>query len=216
MLADSLNQHPSLVCHDEIFHYARHIREKHNPGIPIYEDGTDAEKYLRKKIFNVKNSGFKLIDDQARTTNLWSYLESNRKLVVIHLIRWNALNRYVSGKLAKKTGKWHTNRQGRPKTEETFVFTKTELEAFFRYDDALFHDVETRFRNHRMIRLQYEDLASEYLDTMNNLFCELGVKPFKPEIRMEKITTRKPSEIVENYAELKEAFADTLYGKYFE
>ena len=183
---------------------------------PVYEDEEDAERYLRRHIFNVKNSGFKLIDDQARASNLWEYLDSNLKLVIIHLIRWNSLERYVSGLLAKKTGKWHTHRDGRPKIEPTFTVTEAELKAFFQYDDALFRDTETRFRNHKMIRLQYEDLASDFLDTMNGLYCELGAKPFKPEIRMEKITTRKPSEILTNYAELKEIFNGTLYGKYFD
>jgi len=218
LLADSLNQHPEIVCHDEVFHYDRSLRKKYGPNGVAFEDGGDAAAYLEQHIFSKpeKFCGFKMLYDQARKTNLRECLKSKPDLVVFHLIRDNTLACEASGAAAYATGKWHTHRQGWPDHEPQVELDYHQLRRQFCIHDACYRETEHCFRRNQIVRVLYEDLVSSFAESMARFYEALGASPFVPEMRVKKMSQKPLRERVGNWEELKAAFSDTLYARFFD
>ncbi len=204
---------------------------------------TEVYKPLPKQI---KAVGFKLLHTQGRSnqpwwtsseydrwwetvghpptfgsaeSDLWSYLQKNTDIAIIHLKRHNLLQRVLSNLTAQATGNWGVAATGgfghQKKTvqvELNFDDCLQDFEALRRMED----ETDEFFSNHRKFNIMYEDLIDDSAQTINQVqaFLGLKVKPLKTQTKKQAIQSM--SEVIHNYKKIKVQFSDTKWETFFE
>lgn len=147
--------------------------------------------------------------------SLWNYLSSDTDLKIIHLKRKNKLDTLISLKTAYTTSEWT---HWMPKTGNKLTPLHFDYDECYNYFSAieryeLMNDFT--FRNHSKLDICYEDLILDKQECTNKVcdFLELPHKTVKTLLK--KQITYQPSEIVDNYDDLKEAFRNTSWSTFF-
>lgn len=165
------------------------------------------DKYIyRKYDKRIKVVGFKLFYDHRSNEEVWDYLLSNN-IKIIHLIRTNFLDSYVSLLIAQKNSIWKST-----KKINKNIIVNVDVEKMLRYFRSIEDNImeNTRFfKNSDILEVSYDDLFTEktikdVLDFLNLEFQNLQsdyIKQNSPEI----------SEKIENFEEVKEALSNTQY-----
>jgi LPS sulfotransferase NodH len=241
LLVKNLIEHPGILMDEELFHPEEAERFKSDPnpnrdapempGVEIrpYRDGEDGAEYLREAVFcdrsrdDILAVGFKLFythargDAKARTA--WDYLIENRDVRVVHLVRVNLLESFLSLKVAFMTGEWRRwkGAEGASAPPTSLRLEPRECEEYFNEITAYRAWARDAFRRHPFLEIEYErDVCARYPETMGRVYDFLCVPRGPAEQLLEKQSRRRPRETVSNYAELKEHFRPTAYGKFFE
>lgn len=89
------------------------------------------------------------------------------------------------------------------------VLTVEECRDFFAKDAEDTAHYDELFGEHNIHRLYYEDLTERYTDTLNQAQAFLGLKPRLLVAETRKQNPEPLQELIENYAELYEAFKGT-------
>ena len=100
--------------------------------------------------------------------------------------------------------------------EISVSFTVDELRKGFKQTIEWEKDGDSKFQNHPLLSVSYEDLANDLSNTFRKVTKFLGVQFAEPKTRLKKQNTGTLREMIRNYDELKSAFADTEWAPFFE
>jgi LPS sulfotransferase NodH len=209
LLVSFLNGHPNIYSEGEIF-------ARMNGQDPVAR--LDAAFGRQPK--HVRAKGFKIFyyhPLDAPGSELWTRLESDFDLRVIHLTRRNILRTLVSRKIAGVQDTWTATRFDAPQVESRRVgFSVSELEAGFRETRLWEESADKRFATHPLLHISYEDLVGDPGAAYRRLLQFLDASARPPSTGLRRQNPEKLHALVENYDELKRAFAGTRWQDFFD
>lgn len=206
LLMALLNNHPEIIAGGEIFKQLKNCSCKE-----IWVD------FFRKRPRQTKWLGFKLFYDHpwnSKDKEVWNFIENDKEIVVIHLIRENILRSYVSKQIGLKTKLWTENvhRPHAIKTEDkTVQIDPVKCLANLKEIENLRVQTAQRFSDHKIIPVTYEELNRDKNKVMNRIFKELNVEGRKIMTTMKKQNPEKLEDLVTNYDILKNALIKTKW-----
>ncbi|MBU1213247.1 MAG: sulfotransferase [Alphaproteobacteria bacterium] len=221
LLSSYLNSHPGIVVKGEIFG-AKQLRK----AGPAAEN--DPEAHMNSVAFSVYPHavaavGFKLFYYHAsratqKACQIWPILLSDKNVKIIHLTRENILRTHLSHVIATKTLKWT---QAGPinavaTAEKLTRLGFEECENAFIKTERWQNRTEEMFRDHPMHHVTYEQLTSEPEGALTKIQKFLGVEPRALASFHTKQNTESLRQLIQNYDELKSAFASTPWSRFFE
>jgi LPS sulfotransferase NodH len=212
LLLNALNSHPNIIAEHEIFAaHNRNIGENFQPTLDnLFRERPESAKAVGCKIFY-----YHLNQDE------WRQISEIPELKVIHLKRKNSLSMIVSMKVAFKTDQWGI-------TSEAERIDAAKKQVHLDYDFLLerFEQIELWEKNIPKLfdrspiqNVFYQDLVGQYQQTVEGLFDFLALPQIsleKAEIKHKKQNPEPLNQLIDNYDELKEKFADTPWASYFD
>ena len=211
MLKTSLESHPNIVCLTEMFN-PDYIKRKYS-----YDDNMPAQKVLNKFIYcdyepEVKAVGFCLHRSDSNFGNwprLWDILRDMKDLYILSLSRENLLRRYLSVQLQEIPNLVKADLN-------PMVFDLKKLEQYFNRQNQKLAEFNEYFSNHNIFQVTYEQMCYEYETTTSKIQEFLGLPLLSVKPRSSRRKTPLISDLVVNYAELKEKFKDTEWSSFFD
>ena len=186
MLTSLLNSHPNIHCYYEIFHddvfqsaknfYYPKSKKQHKFFFDDPQGYIHDVFYNRYHHKNISYVGFKIIYDQTRflgKKSIWSYLESNSDIKIIHLLRGNLLAQYLSLVNAQKTRKYDQKNE-REHIYEPVTLGLKECVKHFKVVEEYIAETELLFHHHDMINVYYEDLTTDRTLQLNKIIDFFG------------------------------------------
>ncbi len=169
----------------------------------------------------MKAVGFKIFyyhPLNEESNDIWNELMEMEDLYVIHIKRRNILRTLLSRKIAEKEDVWLiTDTKQRRKIEERRAhFTENELREGFEQTREWEKSYECIFELKSMIEVFYEDLVSRPEEEFKKILSLLDLQFSSPETNSKKQNPEKLSQLITNYAALKETFANTEWSSFFE
>jgi LPS sulfotransferase NodH len=161
--------------------------------------------------------GFKLFYYHAQAEPwdaIWPHLQEHTEVRILHVKRRNILRTHLSRARAVQTDQWVRV------TKEHQKFPAVHLE----YEACLHDFVQTRawekqfeefFKQHPIMDVYYEDLATDYSTQMTRIqrFLELPDEHIQPQTY--KQANDSLEEAIVNFSELKARFAGTEWEEFF-
>ena len=226
LLRGLLNSHSQIVAYGEVFRDGNSMDWDHTGYYA--SDGmrelvqNDAVRFLKKNLFgrypkSIRTVGFKLFYYHARKANqsaVWSYLQQDRELKIIHLKRKHLLQTHVSRKRAAMTDRW-VNTSGEPDEDVSIRLDYQECLDDFVQTRAWEAENDSFFAGHSVLEVQYEKLAGDYRGEAKIIQEFLGVNPEPVRPKTFQQARQPLSRTIENYAELKERFGGTAWAEFF-
>ncbi|MDJ0647723.1 MAG: sulfotransferase [Xenococcaceae cyanobacterium MO_188.B19] len=206
MLKSSLDLHPNVMCHDEVF----------NPDYGYaFLKNMPEDEILQHFIFreykpSIKAVGFCLHRSDAgfrgNWQRLWKMLQENSDLYVLSLFRSNLLRRYLSFKVMT----------GSKSKQIAIELDKEELLEDFQKQRNKVEEFNQEFAQNRILQVSYEELCQNYSKTMQGIqeFLEIPYVDLKPKTK--KLENRSLKESIKNYETLKQDFVGTEWESFFE
>jgi len=236
-LLSLLGSHPDVAAFGEVFSSPRQIQfgmglaVHFRSQLPPPDEKTlleareaDPVGFLKTHVFGTvtraaRAVGFKLFYDHCRTgrePEVWSWLEQQKEIAVIHLRRRNILRTLLSKRLANATGVWHQTSGETPPEPSAIPLQESDCREFFAR--SLLHEraADYRFRFHRVLPLWYEDLDERPDSASKAAQAFLGLPPQPSRSRLVKQAAGGLRARIENYDELKRAFASEHARVFFE
>ncbi|GGX11069.1 Stf0 family sulfotransferase [Undibacterium macrobrachii] len=234
LLQTTLAQHPQIKMYGELFHRVKVEREGphaiNEDGSKIFfdEENDDAIDFLRKNVWNEKNSeygavGFKLFGERVDcigTEKLFLRLrEAFPSLKFIHIERSDLLACWVSREAAKKTGQWvdastkdsagdkknvnDLRVTANPIALESFFQSYIEVNSFLRSDF---------FPKANYLHVDYEQLSSEFETVSMSVFDFLGLPQISVQPATRKQRQLSAEEQIQNIEDVRRYFALSKYA----
>lgn len=214
MLRTALDAHPEITCHNEIF----------NPDVTPPEKLAEigAEELYRRHASG-KCEGFvvhgytelEAFAEVGRHAELWDFLEREKPTLFV-VEREDLLRRAFSVYQARKTQRWHVwksnvgeNKLGVPEVPPVAV--EWQLKC------AVYSKRASRERFPWAEFYTYEQIVDDWDQQIAKMQRSIGVStiiPIKP--KTAKQDQRPIHEMVSNYRYLKDYFARSEWGKWFE
>src|SRR5579884_270248 len=242
-LRDMLNSHPDIRVYGELLLPApswerplwepndlefarvfvtRHIRRPRLRATRPYW----TMRYL-ERVFDQPSCravGMKLMYEQVRQwPETWAYLLAKR-VRVIHLVRRNLLDLFLSDAVREQTGIWHVTNDGRPempgkKRSLDGLRIRLDPDELVRSLDHLASNQESFRRWVRLskipaIEIEYEQLVAEH-ELFAGVLAFLGLDPDDwKTLRTghEKVNTKSHTELIENIDEVEARLSRTPYA----
>lgn len=205
LLSDLLNQSTDIDCDKEIYN-----RKVLFPKLFLKH---------RNRVFRSKVYGFKLLSYQLREKlgqedgrDFLKYLVEKQGYKLIYLTRDNLVRQTLSKHYARFRMSWHETQslKSRPKMRVDIPAFMTELRA----GKELEQYEEKCLEGLNYFKVSYEkDLmkASDRFKLVDRLYHYLGVRLFKPENRLKRISADRIGDFVENWEALKQCLAYTEF-----
>jgi LPS sulfotransferase NodH len=167
---------------------------------------------------NIKAVGFKVFAhhlNHPRFAPVWEWLNCNKDIKVIFLIRKNFLASITSAEKARKTGIWGiTDNSSRDKLNVTLDYENLVMRFKNRHRSNA--EALNRLSNHQILQITYEEIIGDYNNKIRNIQNFLGVdfELHKPIGKKQEV--RPLSEVITNYNELRGRFINTEWSSFFE
>jgi LPS sulfotransferase NodH len=212
LLTSFLDSHPNVRARGEVL--------KTLNGRPVEQ--AILEQFGRQPR-RIKARGFKVFyyhpldDPDAR---LLSHLAAMDGLDVIHLRRRNILRTLVSRKIAgmqdawTSTGSRETNGSA-PLPAKQVSMTADELTTGFERTRAWEREGDHLFRDHPLLKMDYEDLVADPEGEFRAATSFLGVPYVAPRTVLERQNPEPLRDLLINHDELATAFAGTEWASFF-
>lgn len=211
MLRTALNSHPAITCHNEIFNTDIHSADTIRRVGPthLYEKHTgDREGFV---VHNYSTE--EKFDSAKLTQGLWTVLQE-RQPTLIALDRRDLLRRCFSVYQAIQTNRWHVwNSQKGRHPLATPSPTPDQVTWQLRMSLAQREQRQTLFPHAHLFI--YEDLVQNWDDRTRTIQELIGVKVKKLRPKTQKQDQRPITDMVKNYAQLKDHFLATPYERWF-
>lgn len=208
LLVSLINRHRRLHCLGEIFKDRR---------------GRDLGMLMRRAFprypRRVEAAGVKVFYYHPRddvSGELWRRLTAMNGLSVIHLRRQNLLRSIVSQRIAQGTGKWRSVDGIPAARSKTVTLTTDELRTLFEQVSHWDRDAQERFKQHAVLDLTYEALADDMTGSFRQVTEFLQVEAIPPTTHLRRQNPEPLSELISNFAMLREAFSSTAWGWMFD
>lgn len=174
-----------------------------------------------KQPYFIKAAGLKIFYDHPQTGDcpkLWDDLIADRSIKVIHLIRKNSLQAFLSLQLAKKNDVWYLKQSDRKTNYDPGTITIDPDALLNAHNQALENQqkFDDLFRDHAIQHLYYEDLANNQLETVHKATEFLNLPLHKPHTDEKKAVTKPIRDVIKNYDELKTHFSGTELESFFD
>lgn len=214
LLLTALQQHSQIHCLGEIF-LPQYYRETYLPaGKSKTRDILDT--WLcppEKKLF-----GFSVLYPELfrskYTPDLIEELIA-RRFRIIHVSRDNLLRRFLSHKIARKTGVWRDAKGDNSTTLKVHI-TPWELLSDIRRVMKRCKIVRMRLGHLPFLNISYEAMCNDFPGTFSRVCDFLGVpyEDLKPETFKQE--SRSLQESITNYRPLKLVFTFSKYSRFFD
>jgi LPS sulfotransferase NodH len=224
MLRFLLNSHPEIVCHGEVMTGTGFVGLAPGPS-PIrtkLERLRDADpvRFMREFVLYGEDVagavGFKIKYEELSRPEFSPILEdllADKDLRVIHLRRRNRFERLVSLAVAHRVGLNLIFSEDQRPAVPSFHLSPAQCEADFAEVEARETEFAARFGDHPLIETTYEDILAG--DDLTRVQEFLGVRPALLQPSTLKIVDKSVKDLVENYSELRAAFAGTAHERFF-
>jgi LPS sulfotransferase NodH len=210
MLMSFLRAHPQVEVYGE--HFSR-------------LDGRPYQEMLAE-VFSphprqIKAVGFKIFYNQPfdePESELWQALSARKDLRVLHLTRRNFLRTYVSRKIAEEQDVWSIRGAKVDARLEAPVFRvePDELRSAYAKTRRLQESRLRLFADQQVLALTYEDLVSQPAAEFRRITDFLALAERPPQTTLKRQNTRKLSDIIINYAELRESMIGSELAAFFD
>jgi Sulfotransferase family len=193
----------------------------------FYKDGEDASLFLEHQVFFPRYwtpvaVGFKIFYHHAHDTRgaekAWEYLFAHPEIRVIHLVRRNLLESFLSLRIAFQTDEWtRAKGEAAPRRElPPQHLPVTECAEYFAEIKRQRELARHGFRHHQVMEIEYErDICRNFQGTLHRIQAFLEVPSMDAQQLLEKQALHKPWEQISNYSELKEHFRHSDYAELF-
>jgi LPS sulfotransferase NodH len=209
LLMALLNNHENIICEGELF--------KSLGGNSCRQVW---DKFFGKKPKKIQQVGFKLFYSHATKGDqtVWDFIENDKSITIVHLVRKNWLRVLVSQKIGLKTKLWTEN------IDKPHQISTEDKKVEISYDDceksflnAEFNEQNTRdrFSNHPFVEVTYEDLSKDADEVIHKITNVLNVNYQKVKAKNKKQNTEPLKELVINFSELKEKFKNSKWEYLF-
>lgn len=212
MLIQSLNSHPNIAADYEIF------GKLHGQS-----ESDILARAFAKQPFYVRAKGFKIFyyhPQDSADSPIWDMLQAIDGLHLIHLKRRNILHALVSSRVAYTTGIYGVRSEREAATYQNALpkvrFTAEELERDFRQTRDWEREGAARFADKPSLDVDYEAMVSDLPGQFRRITDFLGVAPRAPRTDFKRQRTCSLWDMVENYRGLKDHFAATEWGTFFD
>jgi hypothetical protein len=136
---------------------------------------------------------------------VWNYVRESG-IRIIHIKRRNLLDRYLSHKLAEKSGAWALLKKQYKQTVEPIILDASDCVKNFHQSEFWQKQADDFFKNNPKSILFFEYLC-EYLNEESKKIQEfLSLEPQELTSITIKQQTKKKSEVIKNFDELKRQF----------
>lgn len=227
MVIAALRKHPNIVAFGELF-----VMNRIGFNMAGYDNQSGKLQYLRDRLtaefldryifspysIDTHAVGFKLFPEQAskrKYQQLRDWLASNKDVKIILLSRRNLLATYTSLRMARLTGKYGINDPAE-RSKATLTIDYSRCLEEFEKRKRNHEDILELTKGHDVLEVCYEDMISD----MDQYFAKcqefLGVDIHPLPIEKVKQEVRPLSEVIDNYAELRERFSKTEWKYLFE
>jgi LPS sulfotransferase NodH len=224
----ALREHPKLTAHSEVFNEESASRAwSMEDGARPYREHEDGADYLRSVVFRtptdptIRSVGFKIFYEHGRqwpaASTAWDYLRGERDIHVVHLIRRNLLEAWISFEVAERSGVWvQSEADARPRSVPPFRIDPDRVERFFRRIERRRIWTRRAFWGHPFLEVEYErGIYADFQGTADRIFRFLGVSPVPVQPRLAKQAFLGPHRQVLNYEELRRRFEGTAHERFF-
>lgn len=213
LLLSYINSHPNARSEGEIFAQVR--------GKNCLDILADA---FGKQPRHINAKGFKLFyyhpldANRDQTSCLWDSLERNLNIHIIHLVRKNKLRTITSRKIAEKQNLWTGTRhdQSADVSEKQIYLSPVDVEKEFSEIERWESMAEERFQSHPVVRITYEDLVDQPVESFTSIVAFLGLQYTDPASEFHRQNPEELSELIANFDELREYFAYSRWNTFFD
>ena len=194
-----------------------------------YTDHQEGDRFLQDLVYSDPSDdrphavGFKLFYDHARAgreKSVWNYIRLHEELRIIHLVRANLLDCFLSIQTAEATTVWEIELDEPGFSEQpTLRIAPEACENYFknltlqrkRAASELFSP------GRRVLQVEYErDVLGNFDETLNRMQEFLGVVPEALPQLLRKQATAPTRARIENYDQLRRRFEATEFAQLFE
>tara|TARA_R110000824_G_scaffold336553_2_gene523048 strand:+ start:892 stop:1596 length:705 start_codon:yes stop_codon:yes gene_type:complete len=218
LLASLCSQHPAILHGGE---FLRGLPRHKEGGVHIKDilkgDFSGITKFYNTHDEEIKYVGFKAHGKQLQDSYV-NALKGMTDLKIIFLERQNLLKRYLSMQYLNLYG---FSRKTKIPSNISFpypplVLSATDMVKNFEKVTKRNRKLHAEFDSHESVRIFYEDLNRDKQREMSRIFDFFDVDFINIEEKIEKMETRKLSEAISNYKDLKKVFCNTEWENFFE
>lgn len=216
-LASALDSHPDISCareelldHPYLTDHPDFAADPWN-GLERMWQSAAAER----KIFGFRVFYFHVWDYYQEHRAIWDRLRADRSIRIVQLTRLNLLALVVSWKKARLTNQWHIADQRDRRGASRVEFDATELRETFEQIESGVARVSDLFADHPRLSLTYEALFDDTSASIHDIEDFLGVRRLPLQGEYLKLETEALADTVDNFEELRHAFAGTRYEPFF-
>lgn len=222
LLATLMKSHPDVFQHGEILGEFQlespFVRRRINrSGVNAYLDRRlsrlTAERLTGVKIlYGNLEARYGQVRGIPGNETLLAHMLADPSIRLVHLRRRDKLALLISMRLAGELQNWTSGSYGDKTVEMPVDWVRDRFEWLEAWETRIAREAP----RDRLLQMTYEDLTTDTPGEMARLFDFLDLEPAEVKSRMSKQNTRSKAEVVENFAELRTAFAGTLYEGLFE
>jgi len=226
LLRSLLNSHSKIIAFGEIFRRYGEI----GWSMPGYNKtpgelsliSSDPVQFLDKYVFRrypiqVSAVAFKLFYYHAQNDEwrpIWSYLQNNKNIHIIHLRRKNMLATRLSKEFAFRTNLWEKRNDTVLDNPQIELDYQRLIEAFEKTREFE-QRTDLAFNKHKKICITYEDLCDNNELIIKQVLDFLGLEYESTKTNLCKQNKKKLSDSISNYHALKDKFRGTSWSEYF-
>jgi hypothetical protein len=230
----SIKNHPEVISFSEIFLPNKMFwGDSINGYFPfqnkrlMVERNNNTAQFITKRVFRkypkgIKAVGFKVfyqhLMKEGHILPVMEWLEQHPEVKVIHLIRENLLDHYMSQVLVSKTGIKVDKIDSKKHSELDFQveLNQDSLLNHFRYMENNTKWFNEKLLHHEKLELSYENLVRDFEGSQQQIYGFLGVKPIIVKMATKKLNTTRHSERISNWKEIQKSFEGSKYEWMFE
>lgn len=197
LLHTYLNSHTQILSKGEVL---RELYDGDKPNAPKEVDAIIFPAQGR----HIKSMGLKLFydyRDMDSFKNAFNALAGDKSIKVIHLVRENKLEQFVSYKRAWRDLEWSANRK-KDNDNAKIAIDRQEYQGFVEENERHKKAALEMFAEHEMINLTYEQLTDSNESSLENVqrFLDVPVKTLFT--ALEKQSDKSLKDVVENWVEV--------------
>lgn len=228
LLNTGLTQHPNICAFGELLHrdleQRRQVHNVKRNGQTVYFDAAsdDAITFLKEHVYdyasNFEAIGFKLFGEHVEcpgTTRLFSRLLANiDQLKIIHIVRSNYLDVFVSRRMAERTKEWVRFSGTAPDPSFSAATIDADPERAVKFFETMLEFdkfIESLGKVAPYYRVDYEALTADYEGVMSSVYKFVGASNFKARAYTQRQIERPISQVVQNYENLRSRVAGTRW-----
>lgn len=141
----------------------------------------------------------------------------NKEIRIVHLVRNNQLDSYLSMRLALAHDAWQDKEFG-TKEGEGLDVDPLDLLRYFLQGEFFYRHYNELFKEHHVLELEYEELAGHFQKSMKKVARFIGAPSRKipDKAPISKQNVKKSSQWIKNYEDIYTFFRGSPWEGYFE
>lgn len=226
-LLSKLNSHPNSIIFGELFNPTNVLAAYYGWPYPLYNKEhksffmalreKNPEELLNNYIFrtysnSIRAVGFKMFYYHCQDNGIWTYLKSIPNLKIIHLIRANILEMYVSYEIAKAEGLWKSK-----EISYSQISIKVDPRNLLKYINTIENQksfFSDYFKENPVFKVKYKELFTKA--TVNSLQSFLELPDIELSSDYVKQNPKPLSSKISNYSEIVTALKGTKWQVFLD